>query len=387
MDIPQFALERYFGKYEFSAPHMLSAADCETWSAGEIFAMEEGSLDAFCAMRFTYTESQGDPALREEISALSSHLGDSAISGISAVSGEISPDQCVVFAGAEEAIYITMHVLLSPGDHAVVISPAYQSLYEIARHIGADVSFWQMHEEDQWRPSMDELRALIRPETRCIVINTPHNPTGYHFSAPEMAELIAIAKEHDIWLFSDEVYRFGEYEPIALLPSVASHYEKGISVGVMSKSFGLAGLRVGWVAAQDTDLISRMLAWKDYTTICTSAPAEFLSIVALRHKDEIITRNREIINENRVLLRDFFARHPGLFTCQEPLAGPVCFPRYLGEEGAEAFCDTVIRDTGVILLPETAFGTGDSHIRFGFGRRDMVPSLAVLEEYLVEKGL
>lgn len=133
MQIPPFALERYFGKYEFSAPHMLSAADCETWSAGEIFAMEEGSLDAFCAMRFGYTESQGDPALRDEISA---------------VSGDIGPDRCVVFAGAEEAIYITMHALLSPGDHVIVLSPAYQSLHEIARHIGADVSYWHMKEED-----------------------------------------------------------------------------------------------------------------------------------------------------------------------------------------------------------------------------------------------
>ena len=371
MQIPPFALERYFGKYEFSAPYMLCAADCETWSAGEIFAMEEGSLDSFCAMRFGYTESQGDPALRDEISA---------------VSGDIGPDRCVVFAGAEEAIYITMHALLSPGDHVIVLSPAYQSLHEIARHIGAEVSYWHMKEEDGWRPDMAELWSLIRPETKCIVINTPHNPTGFHFPAAELDNLIGIAEEKGIWLFSDEVYRFGEYSSAALLPSVASWYEKGISVGVMSKSFGLAGLRLGWVATQDTDLIRRILAWKDYTTICTSAPAEFLSTLALRHRDEIIIRNRAIINENRVLLAAFFARHSTMFTCQEPWAGPVCFPRFEGKEGAEAFCDTLIRETGVILLPSTVFGAGDQHIRFGFGRRDMVPALAVLEEYLVKNG-
>ncbi|GAB7015093.1 aminotransferase class I/II-fold pyridoxal phosphate-dependent enzyme [Methanogenium cariaci] len=371
MQIPPFALERYFGRYEFSAPHMLSAADCETWSAGDLFALEEGSLDDFCSMRFGYTESQGDPTLREEISDLS---------------GDIGPDRCVVFAGAEEAIYITMHALLSPGDHVVILSPAYQSLHEVPRHIGADVSYWQMKEESGWRPDMAELWSLIRPETKCIVINTPHNPTGFHFSAAELDEIIGIAEEKGIWLFSDEVYRFGEYSSADLLPSVASWYEKGISVGVMSKSFGLAGLRLGWVATRDTDLISRMLAWKDYTTICTSAPAEFLSTLALRHRETIIARNRDILNENRALLNAFFARHPDLFCCREPRAGPVCFPRFMGEEGAEAFCDTLVRETGVILLPSTVFGAGDEHIRFGFGRWDMVPALAVLEEYLAKNG-
>ena len=107
-----------------------------------------------------------------------------------------------------------------------------------------------------------------------------------------MSELIAIAAEHDVWLFCDEVYRFGEYGPSTLLPAVASQYAKGISVGVMSKSFGLAGLRLGWIATQDGNLLSRILAWKDYTTICTSAPAEFLSGIALRHADVIIERNR-----------------------------------------------------------------------------------------------
>ncbi|MFA5398702.1 MAG: aminotransferase class I/II-fold pyridoxal phosphate-dependent enzyme [Methanogenium sp.] len=372
MQIPPFALERYFGKYEFTAPYMLSAADCETWSAGEIFAMEEGSLDAFCAMRFNYTETQGNPALRDEISALS---------------GDIGPERCVVFAGAEEAIFLTMHALIHPGDHVIVLSPAYQSLHEIARHIGAEVSYWEMKEEDGWRPDMAELWSLIRPDTRCIVINTPHNPTGFHFSAAELDELIRIAEEKNIWLFSDEVYRFGEYHSSDLLPSVASWYEKGISVGVMSKSFGLAGLRLGWVATQNMDLIHRLIAWKDYTTICTSAPAEFLSTVALRNKDNIIARNRQITKDNRDLLNAFFARHLDLFSCKKPMAGPVCFPRYLGKEGAEAFCDTLIRKAGVILLPETVFGFGDEHIRFGFGRRDMEPALAVLDEYLIKNGL
>lgn len=369
MDIPPFALERYFGRYEFSAPYMLSAADCETWTPDELFAMEEGSRDAFCSMRLMYTESQGDPALRKEIAAITD--------------GGTGADDCVVFAGAEEAIFITMHALLSPGDHAVVLFPAYQSLHEVARHVGAEVSYWELHEEEGgWRPRMDELRALIRPETRCIIVNTPHNPTGFHFSAAEMNELIAIAKEHDCWLFCDEVYRFGEYDPSALLPAVASQYAKGISVGVMSKSFGLAGLRLGWVATPDRDLLSRILAWKDYTTICTSAPAEVLSGIALRHADTIIERNRAILNENLPLLRDFFARHHDRFEWMEPRAGPVCFPRYLGEEGAEAFCDTIIRETGVVLLPSAVYGAGDHHIRFGFGRRDMVPALAVLDEYL-----
>jgi len=366
MRLPVFQLERYLSRYEFSAPRLLCTSDCESVSIAELLALEEGATERFMSLNLGYTETQGNPELRAEIAGMYAGIG---------------PKKILVSAGAEEAIFLCMNAMLSPGDEVVVQCPAYQSLHEIAAGIGCRIAPWTLSDANGWRPDIERLKEIVTPSTKAIVINTPHNPTGAQMTKEEFLAVRDIAEDLGIYVFSDEVYRFLEYDQVDRLPPMAEIYEKGISVGVMSKSFGLAGLRIGWTAAQDTGMLSRMAALKDYTTICCSAPSEFLSTLALRHREEIVGRNLGIVRENLPLLDRFFDRHRDLFSWVRPTAGAIAFPRLL-QGGAGAFCRDAVAEAGVLLLPSETYSYGDSHFRIGFARRDMPATLEALSHIL-----
>jgi len=366
-----FLLERYLAQYEFSAPHLLCTSDCEAMTAGDLLGLCSVPPAELLDVWLGYTESAGSPRLRRAIAS---------------PYGTVATDDILVFTGAQEGIFACMNVLLRPGDHVIVQFPAYQSLYAVAWALGCDITFWEMSDATgEWAVDTKELAALVRPETKAIVINSPHNPTGYHFTRDELDDVIAIAEEHGLWLFSDEVYRGLEHDPAALLPPVADLCDRGISLGVTSKAFGLAGLRIGWVAARDRDLMRRIAAFKDYTTICNSAPSEFLAAVALEHRDLLLARNLAIVRENLAILDDFFARHADLFLWSRPTAGSTGFVR-LREGSVEAFCREAIEAAGVLLLPSTVYEAGDAHFRIGFGRADMAASLDRFEAFLQERA-
>lgn len=366
MHLPAFQLERYLSRYEFSAPRLLCTSDCESLSIADLLALEDEAKERFMARNLGYTETQGDPELR---------------AGIAGLYAGVSPENVLVSAGAEEAIFLYMNAMLSPGDEIVVQCPAYQSLHEVGRGIGCRIKAWTLSDADGWRPDIERLKDLVTPSTKAIVINSPHNPTGAQMTKEEFFAVKEIAEERGIHVFSDEVYRFLEHDPKDRLPPMADIYEKGVSVGVMSKSFGLAGLRIGWTAAQDTGVLARMAALKDYTTICCSAPSEFLSTLALRHREEIVERNLGIVRENLPLLDRFFARHGDRFSWVRPRAGAIAFPRLL-QGSASAFCREAVEEAGVLLLPSETYGYGDSHFRIGFARRDMPAALSALSEFL-----
>jgi aspartate/methionine/tyrosine aminotransferase len=198
--------------------------------------------------------------------------------------------------------------------------------------------------------------------------------------------LVEIAADHGLLLFSDEVYRGLEYEPADRLPAACDLYDNAISLGVMSKTYGLAGLRIGWVATRNPQLLESMLAIKDYTTICNSAPSELLATIALRHRDKLVTRNLSIIGENLKLLNEFFARHEEIFEWLPPRAGPIAFPRLRLPRSIDAFCLELVEHEGVMLVPGTNFDDDQNHFRIGFGRRNMPEALERLEHF-VEKRL
>ena len=366
MQLPRFELERYVARYEFAAEHLLCASDCEAMTVGELLTLEPGASETFAAHWLGYTESSGAPALRTAVTALYE---------------TVDPAGVLVHSGAEEAIFLFMHATLAPGDHIIVHAPCYQSLHEVARAIGADVTPWRADPDDGWSLDPDDLVRALRPRTRAIVLNTPHNPTGYLMDAERYRRVVAIAEEHGILLFSDEVYRELEHDPACRLPAACDTSERGVSLGVMSKTYGLAGLRIGWVATRDRDLLGRMAALKDYTTICAAAPSEFLARLALAHRRALIERNRGIVLANLDLLDAFFARHSGRFGWARPRAGPVAFPELL-DGGAEAFCRRLMERTRVLLLPATVYGHGDRHVRLGFGRRGLAPALERLNAFL-----
>ena len=265
--------------------YLLSPSDCESLSMDELLQMAApASLDLWQGLRLSYTESQGHPLLRSEVARLYQHI----------------PPENVIIAAPEEAIFIAMQTLLKPGDQVVAIAPAYQSLHEIARSIGCEVTDWSLEPgpDGNWHLDLDQLEDSLTARTRLLVINFPHNPTGYTLTRSELDSVIGLARKHDLYLFSDEMYRLLEYEPAMRLPAVCDLYEKGISLSGLSKSFALPGLRIGWLATQESALMERWLAFKDYTTICNSAPGEILGMIALQNKERIIRRNLDIIQEN-----------------------------------------------------------------------------------------
>jgi len=254
MRIADFALERYFARWEFAVEHLLCASDVEGYPMAGLLALaDEEAAGLWSNLRLGYTESTGHPLLRAEIASL--YDG-------------IEPDEVLVFAGAEEAIFCLANVLLGPGDHAVVTWPGYQSLYEVGRAAGADVTLHELREADGWALDVERLIASLRPDTRLVVVNAPHNPTGMLPTHAEWAELTGELSRRGIHLLADEVYRFLEHDETDRLTAGADAFPGGISLGVMSKSFAMAGLRIGWLASHDRVLLARCAAFKDYTTIC-----------------------------------------------------------------------------------------------------------------------
>jgi len=366
MQISPFKLERYFARYEFQAKYLLSSSDCESLTVGDLLALEPGAAEGFQQHWLGYTEPPGAPSLRREISRIYT---------------QISPEQVLVHSGAQEAIFICMHATLSPGDHVIVQTPCYQSLFEVARSIGCDVTAWEAREADGWALDLDDLKRRLLPHTRLVIINTPHNPTGYLMPQSLFRAINQLTQARGIRLFSDEVYRELEYAPADRLPAAADINPLAVSLGVMSKTYGLPGLRIGWIATQDSALLNRMAALKDYTTICNSAPSEFLAEVALRHRGQIAGRNLDLIRHNLTVLDAFFARHPDRIVWRRPTAGPIAFPRLLGQE-VEPFCHEAVTEASVMVVPGTIFDDTQNHFRLGFGRRNLPEALAHLENFL-----
>jgi len=373
MRIADFALERFFARWEFAVRHLLCASDVEGWAMSDLLALaDDETAQLWSSLRIGYTEATGHPLLRAEIAALYD---------------TVEPDGILVFAGAEEAIFCLANVALGAGDHAVVTWPGYQSLYEVARATGAEVSLHELREDDGWALDVDRLIASLRPTTRLVVVNVPHNPTGMLPTHADWARLTGELADRRIHLFSDEVYRFLEFDPADRLTAGADAFRLGISLGVMSKSFALAGLRIGWLASRDRDLLARCAAFKDYTTICASAPSEILALIALRARERVLARSRAIVAGNLRLLDAFFADHADRWSWVRPRAGSIGFPRLLGEETAERFCERLVESDGVLLLPGTVIGHDANHVRIGFGREDLPEALAGLERFMAREAL
>jgi aspartate/methionine/tyrosine aminotransferase len=287
----------------------------------------------------------------------------------------------LVHAGAEEAIFNFMNVALDPGDHIVVHAPYYQSLGEVARGIGAEVSEWKGDPERSWELDLDDLKRALTGRTKVVVVNFPHNPTGFLPSSEFVQELSQLSDQHGFLVFSDEVYRGLELDRSERLPAFGDVNERAVSLGVMSKVYGLAGLRIGWIATRNAGLFNELAAFKDYTTICNSAPSEFLATLALRHADAIGERNVEIIRANLDHLDDFFHSHRKLFAWHRPKAGPIAFPTLL-RGSVEAFCADLVEKAGVLLLPGTLYGDGYRSFRIGFGRKNVHESLSRFDAFV-----
>ncbi len=370
MRIRPFALEHYFARHEFSVPHILCASDCEAFTLADILSMaDDECANLWRYLRLNYTESPGHPLLRREISLLYTST---------------SEDDIIVVT-PEEGIFLTMNALLSPGDHVIAPMPAYQSLYEIAHSIGCEISFWQPRKEESWRFYVDDLKELFTEKTRLVVLNFPHNPTGSLITQNEFDEIINVCSQRGITIFSDEMYRFLEYEPLNRLTSIVDREERGIALSGLSKAFGLPGLRIGWLATRNRDLLHRCSLLKNYTTICASAPSEILALIALRSRDELVGRLLSILKSNLKFVTEFSKATSGRIRWFQPRAGSVAFLELLIEDSVEEFCKQLIESKGVLLAPSSLFDFPGNYFRMGFGRKDFRVGLELLQEYLLDR--
>ncbi|WP_306111413.1 MULTISPECIES: pyridoxal phosphate-dependent aminotransferase [unclassified Roseovarius] len=354
----------------------MTASDAESMSLPELLAMASPEdRDGFEQMWLGYTETFGAPDLRAAIAA--TYAGRSA-------------DNVLCFAGASEGIFAANNVLLDKDSHAIVVTPNYQSHESLPLAI-CEATGVPLDPDDNWSLDIDRVRDAIRPNTRLLTINFPHNPTGAILPHDRYEALIELCRHHGIWILHDEIFNGLGPSDAQHLPFIADVYERGLSLGVMSKSYGLPGLRVGWIACQDRDVLSKMERMKHYLSICNSGPSERLALIALKNRDAILTRNCAIVDENLPKWDAFFARHPDLFEWQRPDGACMGFPRYLGADGVEEFARKLVEEAGVLLLPSTIYrsdlgSTPTDRFRLGFGRRGLDARLAAMEAHLARTG-
>jgi aspartate/methionine/tyrosine aminotransferase len=367
-----FKLEQFFVKWEFTAPLLMCASDVEALALRELLALADDETSRLWQdLRLGYTETLGHPLLRREIA----RLYDGA-----------SPEHVVVFSGAQEPIYVALTALLGRGDHAVVVTPCYQSLYSVPRGNGAEVTAVPLDPKDGWKLDLERIARAVTPRTRVIALNSPHSPTGAVIDRATFTGLVALAEKEGIVLFCDEVYRWLEYDPADRLPAGMEASERGLSLGVMSKAFGLAGLRIGWIATRDAGLRRRLAEFKHYTTICNSAPSEVLALIALRAREVLLSRAREIVASNLERLDRFFRDWAGTVEWVRPRGGTVAFPRLVDGTPVEDFARELVESKGVLVMPGPVFDHPGPHFRIGFGRRNVAEALGRFEEFLAERG-
>lgn len=369
MKIQAFKLERYYTLHEFTAEYSICNSDCEAMTIKDVLALEEGASDRFHNQWLGYTETPGHPELRRDIANIYT---------------EITPNDLLVCTGAQEPIYLFAQANLEAQDEVIVQTPCYQSLRSVPESLGCKVVSWEVrYEGNQPTFDIDELKKMVTPRTKAILLNTPHNPTGFHFSKAEQDAIIGMARAANIIIFADEVYRELEHHPDHRLPAFADVYENAVSLGVMSKSYGLPGLRIGWIATRNKTILENVAIMKEYTTICNSAPSEFLASVALRNRATILARNLQIVKNNLPLYDDFFDKYADLFSWYKPNAGPIAFAKMHFDTDDMSFAKRALKEKKVLILPGEIYDyTGG--FRIGFGRKAIPEALAKFEEFVVE---
>ncbi|KAI0539532.1 PLP-dependent transferase [Xylaria digitata] len=393
--IPAFEVEQWMDAYE-NTPGVLNIAEtcaasisvsqlCEFHSNGPT----PPSIIDF-SKPMTYGAIRGSDELRRNIAAL--YLDDSS-------AGEVTQEDIIVTQGAIAANHLVFYTLVGPGDHVVCVFPTYQQLYTIPETLGAEVSLWKLRAEDQYVPDVAELEKLIKSNTKMIVINNPNNPTGATTSKAVLSKIIEIARKHNIIVFSDEVYRplFHGLAESEIPPSVLSlGYRKAVVTSSMSKAWALAGIRVGWAASRDKDIIEQLAVARDYTTISVSQLDDQVARFALSAdvRPALLGRNIALACTNLALLEKFVQDHPDTCSWVKPTAGTTAFIRFSSKDGQpvddEAFCKDVLDKTKVMFLPGgRCFGHGHAfqgYVRIGYVSETHVlqKALSNLSRYVAE---
>jgi aspartate/methionine/tyrosine aminotransferase len=372
MNIAPFQTEQFFARYEFETPYQLCNSDCESLTIADLLGLAGLPLEALGGERLGYSESQGRPALRAAIAARY---------------GSVAPDEVVVLGSPVEGIYLAARTLLEAGDEVVVLSPAYDALVNLFEHVAGPghVRRWTLRAEPGgWRLRLQDLEALLSPRTRLLVVNFPHNPTGYLPDLALQADLLALAEKRGLRLFCDEMYFGLVHSGTAPVPSAADQSARAVVLSGLSKTYGLPGLRCGWLVVRDAALRERIMNWKYYTSICPAVPSEALALAALRVADTLRQRNIARIERNLAQAEPFFARWPRRFDWRRPRAGSTALVGF-DVPSVSALSDRLAREEGLLIQSAAMLGGSDRQMRIGLGRDGFAAALERFEAWCTKE--
>ena len=371
MDIKTFKVERWMDDYETKCTYNLAETCIDSLTVREI--VEMAGLDVAAYMneladtRLTYSHINGSPELLDGIASLYSDV--------------IKPEHIIPMHGAIGANYHILMTLIDPTDNMISVMPTYQQHYSIPESIGAEVRILNLNLENHFLPDIEKLKELVGENTKVITMNSPNNPSGSLIPKDVMEQVIEVAKSVDAYVLCDEVYR-GISEDGSYMYSVADLYEKGISVGSMSKCWSMAGVRLGWIVTRDMNLIRRCHERRDYDTISCAVIDDKLAALALANKDKIIARNREILNTNRQILDDWVNATPEVYY-QKPVAGTTALVYYKKDIPSRELCARLLEETGVLFTPGECFEMeGSVRIGYAFDSKVLQKGLDLFADFL-----
>ena len=376
MKIEPFLLERWMTRHETHVKYDIAESGILPLSTNDLLNFEpEGeraaTLERLLQLPLGYSEARGTVALR---SALASTYTN------------VSPDQVLVTTGAIEANFLLFNVLLDKGDHVIAPYPAYQQLYTVPQTIGCDVSLWKVGPETNYRYDVDALERMVSPKTRLIIVNTPHNPTGAMLSPADAKRVYALAESVGAWVIGDEAYRWlsvPDGDPFAA-PVVESG-PRGISVGTLSKPYGLPGLRIGWIAGPE-DIIQKCWSMRDYISLSPGKLNDALACLGLKHHDKIVARNREIITANLAAASAWIDGRRDVLSWTPPKGGLLALLNYKLPVDSLTLADKLALEYSVMLAPGSAFGY-EHHLRLGIGQRPDIFAAGLAETGKALDGL
>ena len=347
-----FEMERFMSKFEQEVDYNLSESGVHPVVVSELLGDDQTRIDELLSTELNYAYANGNPDLRQNIAS----LYDGA-----------SIENVLVTVGAIEANYNTIRALLFPEDEIVVMLPNYMQIWGVAKNHGLKLKTFNLREEDDWAPDLAELEDTLTLQTRLIAVCNPNNPTGRILTEAEMASIINLADGVGAWILADEVYAGAERITDEQTPSFYGRYDKVIAIGSLSKAYGLPGLRTGW-AVGPAEVIDRIWAWHEYTTLSATALANRLAAVALSPdiRPRMIQRTRDYIRRGYPVLAQWIQRHEGTFTLCPPDAAAIAFLRYHLDINSSDLVDRIRKEKSVLIVPGDHFGL-DHFVRISFG--------------------
>lgn len=342
-------LEDWLRNYYFTAEVDISSSGVQDFSLAEIRRLIGITQEELDLIFFHDSPTNGSLELRQ---AIAKRCGNG------------DPEQVMTANGSSEAIFLLMHALLEPLDEVVVIEPCYPALVHIAEAIGCRIKRWHLRFEEQFIPNLEELKGLVSQQTRMVIVNFPHNPTGTSLSIEQQTELIDIVSAVGAYLIWDAAFAEITYNTPPL-PDACSLYDKAISLGTLSKAYGLPGLRVGWCLAPP-EVLTRCTRLRDYTTICLSPLVEFIAQRVIEQADCVLNIRLQQAHANLKILTQWLEQHQEFMQWIPPKGGVTIFPRFSNIPNTELFCRTLMENYRVLLAPGTCF-QHPNHVRLGFG--------------------